>query len=60
MVAAALSALVVDMVKVTASREAPDPPLLLSADWALIAALGLVYAVLATALVLLSTRTIAR
>jgi hypothetical protein len=59
-VAAALSALVVDMVKVTASSETPDPPLLLSADWPLLVASGLVYAFLAGALVLLSTRAIAR
>ena len=39
-IAAVLAAAVVDMVAVTASRAALDPPLLLSADWVLIAAAG--------------------
>jgi ABC-type antimicrobial peptide transport system permease subunit len=59
-IAAVLAAAVVDMVAVTASRAALDPPLLLSADWVLIAAAGLVYAAVAAAIIVLSTRTVAR
>jgi ABC-type antimicrobial peptide transport system permease subunit len=59
-IAAALAALVVDMVAVTATRAAPEPPLLLSLDWTLIALSGLVYAVSAAALILLTTRTVPR
>jgi hypothetical protein len=59
-IAAALAALVVDMVKVTASRAAPDPPLLLSLDWALIALSVFVYLLCAAALILLMTRKVPR
>ena len=59
-IAAALAALVVDMVAVTATRAAPEPPLLLSLDWTLIALSGVVYAVGAAALILLTTRAVPR
>jgi ABC-type antimicrobial peptide transport system permease subunit len=59
-IAAALAALVVDMVAVTATRAAPEPPLLLSLDWALIAVSSLVYAVCAAALIFLTTRAVPR
>ena len=59
-IAAVLAALVVDMVKVTASRAAPDPPLLLSLDWGLIALSALVYVLCAAALILLATRRVPR
>jgi hypothetical protein len=59
-IAAVLAALVVDMVKVTASRAAPDPPLLLSLDWVLIALSAFVYVLCAAALILLTTRRVPR
>jgi hypothetical protein len=54
--AALLSILAVDLVTLTANASAPEPPLALSVDWALVAAACAAYAVAATALVVAATR----
>ena len=52
----ALSALVVALVRVTANATVPEPPLLLQADWPVLAAAAAAYAVAAAAFVGLATR----
>jgi ABC-type antimicrobial peptide transport system permease subunit len=56
----ALSALVVDVVRVTANATAPEPPLLLQPDWALLAAATAGYAATAALLVGFATRRVFR
>jgi hypothetical protein len=54
--AAVLLALVVDLVALTANATAPEPPLVLGVDWALVALVVAVYAALAAVLVGAATR----
>jgi hypothetical protein len=58
--AAVLSVLVVDVVRVTANGRLPEPPLLLDVDWRLLLAGLAAYLLCATALVTVATRSALR